>query len=160
MPKRKKMNWRKFVNKLLLVIGILSSCAVSYAQDHLLERNFQRKTYDFPLREVSIIVTEDGYYPNKIVAFKGEKIHFFITSTTAKNQCFILQKHEVFVSAEKGAVNEAEITVTQPGRFKFYCPSSKFTGHLTVFEKFAAEEEINRTIASEKPNYWLPRDYD
>jgi plastocyanin domain-containing protein len=148
------------VKNLLVVFSILSICNMAFAQDHLLERNFKKKTYDFPLREVSIIVTDDGYYPNKIVAFQGERIHFFITSASAKNQCFILQKHEVFVSAEKGTINEAEIIADQAGRFKFYCPSSKFTGHLTVFEKFAAEEEINRSIASEKPKYWLPRDYD
>lgn len=148
------------MKRLLLVISFLSFCSISNAQDHLLEKNFKKKIYDAPLREVSVIVSDDGYYPNKIVAFQGEKIHFYITSTSKKNQCFILQKHEVFVSAEKGMVNEAEIVADQAGRFKFYCPSSKFTGHLTVFEKYAAEDEIKRSIASEKPKYWLPRDYD
>ncbi len=146
------------MKKLLFVFFILSQIAV--AQDKLLEKNFKKKTYEFPLREVSIIVSEDGFFPNKIMAFQGERIHFYITSTSKKAQCFVLQKHEVFVSAEKGSVNEAEIIVDRAGRFKFYCPSAKYEGHLTVFEKYAPEEEIQRSIASEKPNYWLPRDYD
>lgn len=117
-----------------------------------------------PLREISVIVTDDGFYPNKIMAFQGEKVRFYITSTSKKSQCFVLQKHEIFVAAEKGVVNEAEVIVDHPGRFRFYCPSSKFNGHFTVFEKFSSEQEQARGVASESEEgqvkHWIPRDYD
>ncbi len=122
---------------------------------------FKEKSFKRPTREVSIIITEDGFYPNKVMAFQGEKVRFFVTSTVDDSQCFLLQKHEVFLSAEKGKVNEGETLLDHAGRFKFYCPSSKFEGYLTVFEKFKAEAKQKRDIASDsKPNYWLPRDYD
>jgi len=136
---------------LLLLISISA-----YSDDYFKKKNFKRS-----LREVSVILTKDGFYPNKIVAFQGEKLRFFITSTNDTPQCLVLQKHELFLSAEKGKVNEGEIVVDNPGRYRFYCPSSKFEGHLNVIEKFKAhEEKPSREIASEKPNYWLPRNYD
>lgn len=138
--------------KTLLLITFLIPSA--FAKD------FGEKTFDKPVREISVIVTDDGFYPNKMMAFEGERIKFFITSTSKKSQCFVLQKHEVFVAADKGMVNESEVVVENAGKFKFYCPSFPHHGHLTVFEKFAAEEKENREPASEKPKYWLPRDYD
>ena len=121
---------------------------------------FEEKNYKTPVREVSIIATDDGYYPNKVMAFTGEKIKFFITSTSGAKQCFLLQRHEVFVAAEKGKIHEAHVQLDIPGRFKFYCPSTDFKGHLTVIEKFKNEGQGSREPASVKPKYWTPRDYD
>ncbi len=149
-----------------VILGVFFLSASSYGQDdHLVETNFKKKVFKNPLREISVIVTDDGFYPNKIMAFKGDKVRFYITSTSKKNHlCFVLHKHEVFVSAEKGKVNEVEVLIENPGRYKFYCPSTKYVGYLTVFEKFSEEEDQKRSIASEvgsgKPNYWIPRDYD
>ena len=143
--------------KLLFLFTIVL-CLESQAAE--LNQNFKKRTFENPLREVSVIVGDDGFYPSTIVAFEGEKIHFFITSSTKKNQCFVLQKHEVFVSAEFGRINETEVVLEHAGRYKFYCPSHKFEGFLTVLSKDKPEEQISRTVASEKPNYWTPRDYD
>lgn len=137
--------------KTLILVSMIFSASI-FAQV------YEKKVYKRPLREVSIIVTDDGFYPNKVVAFQGEKLHFFVTSTANAPQCFLLQNHEIFLSAEKGKVNEGDILVDKPGRYRFYCPSTKFEGHLTVIEKF--KDEPKRDIASEKPKYWLPRDYD
>lgn len=127
-----------------------------WAQDQ-----FSKKLYKNPVRELSIIVTDDGFFPSRIMAFKGERVKFFITSTSKKKQCFILQKHDVFLSVENGQVNEGSVLLDHAGRFKFYCPASEVKGYLTVFEKSNIESEQSaRTPASTKPNYWLPRDYD
>ncbi len=134
------------------------SISLVYADDL-----FEKKEFERPLREVSIIVTDTGYYPNKIMAFKGERVRFFVTATGEKSKCFILQKHELFLSADQGRVNEGEVDADKPGRFKFFCPSTKHEGYLTVYEKFKEEvkpEKVKRDVASEKPNYWLPRNYD
>lgn len=143
--------------KLILLFTVLVSFE-SMATE--LNQNFKKRKYDKPLREVSVIVGDDGFYPNKIVAYEGERIHFFITSSTKKSQCFVLQKHEVFVSAEFGTINETDVVLEHPGRYKFYCPSHKFEGFLTVLSKDKPQDEISRTVASEKPKYWTPRDYD
>ena len=126
----------------------------------VIAKDFGEKTFKTPVREVSVIVTEDGFYPNQMMAFEGEKLRFYITSTAKNSQCFVLQKHEVFVAADKGAVNEAEVIVENAGKFKFYCPSFKYEGTLTVFEKFNSDEEVRKPASEEKPKYWLPRDYD
>ncbi len=141
---------------LFLVVGF------AFAGPNLIENDFKAKTFKRPLREISVIVTEDGFFPNKIMAFEGEQVRFYITSTTDKKDCFLLQKHDVFLSAEKGKINEALIEVDGAGRFKFYCPATKHSGFFTVFEKDTPKEEVKRSIASEdeKPKYWIPRDYD
>lgn len=124
--------------------------------------DFEEKYYERPVREVSLIVTDSGFYPDQLVAHEGEKLKFFVTSTSKKSQCLVLQKHELFMAAEKGSVNEGEVVAEYPGKFKFYCPSFGHEGWLTVVGKNKAQD-LNRKPASaeeEKPKYWIPRDYD
>jgi plastocyanin len=118
------------------------------------------KYYKKPLREFSIILTDEGYYPNRLVTHAGDKVRFFVTSTSSKSECLIVQDHKIFLSANKGEVSEGETTFNEAGKYKFYCPSSKHKGFITVLEKEDNVEEQTRKVASDKPNYWLPRDYD
>ena len=123
--------------------------------------DFEEKYYERPVREVSIIVSETGFFPDQMLAFEGEKLKFFVTSTSKKSQCMVLQKHELFVAAEKGIVNEAEVTVEHPGKFRFYCPSFGHEGWLTVVKKGNTSQEVRKPASEdEKPKYWTPRDYD
>jgi len=146
---------------LKVLILFLTVASLASAGDVPLGKKFRGKVFKNPLREISIIVTDDGFYPNKIMAHEGEVLRFFVTSTSKKAQCFVLQKHDVFIAAETGVINEIEIEIKKPGRFKFYCPSSKFLGYLTVIEKSLEDtEQARRDIASKKHNYWMPRDYD
>ncbi len=128
---------------------------------------FDAQKHKKPMREVAIIASDDGYFPNKISAFVGEKIRLLVTSSSDKKQCLILEKHEVFLPAEKGKIADKLIVLDSPGRYKIYCPATDFVGHLTVLEKpgkKAKTQIIERTIASEPeqrvPHYWIPRDYD
>jgi hypothetical protein len=132
-----------------------------FADSSKLGSNFKAKSYKAPLREISVIATDDGYFPNKLMAFVGEQVRLYITSSSNKKDCLILQQHEVFLSAQKGVVNETLFILDKPGRYRFYCPSSKNEGHLTVIKKDSVKETV-RSIAGEKlkPTYWTPRDYD
>jgi hypothetical protein len=144
------------VNRFILIIISILISSNAWTQDQ-----FKKKLYKNPVRELSIIVTDDGFFPSRIMAFQGERVKFFITSTSKKKQCFILQKHDVFLAVENGQVNEGSVLLDHAGRFKFYCPASEVKGFLTVFEKSNKDsEEGVRAPASTKPNYWLPRDYD
>ena len=58
------------------------------------------------MREVSIIVTKEGYYPKSVSVFEGEKIRFFVTSTVEDPGCVIVESHKVFLAATKGKVTE------------------------------------------------------
>jgi hypothetical protein len=107
-----------------------------------------------PQREISIIVTKEGYYPKNLVAFKGEKVKFYVTSTTEDPDCFIIQGHKVFLAAQKGKITETDIVMEHSGEFSFYCPSSKNSGKLTILNK----KNDGRNIASEGP--WMPKDHE
>ena len=106
-----------------------------------------------PTREISIIVTKEGYYPKSISVFEGEKIKFYVTSTVEDPNCLIVESHKVFLAANKGKVTEAEAVFDKPGEFAFYCPSSKNDGKVVVMKKSVPKREI----ASEKQ--WTPREY-
>lgn len=121
---------------------------------------FKSKEFETPVREYSVIATKSGYFPDKLFAYVGETARFFVTSTDATPQCFLLKDHKVFLAAEKGKMEEGQVQFKYPGRFEFYCPSTKFKGHITVVERPRPEKAVKRELASEKKTYWTPRDYD
>jgi plastocyanin len=147
---------KNFISLLFLFVFPISLIA----ENALAKDKDQVKYFKKPLREFSIILTDEGYYPNRLVAHAGDKVRFFVTSTSNKPECFIVQDHKVFLSAKKGEVSEGETVFNAAGKYKFYCPSSKHKGFITVLEKDDDVEEQTRKVASDKPNYWLPRDYD
>lgn len=110
-----------------------------------------------PTREVSVIVTKEGYYPKTLSVFEGEKIKFYVTSTVEEPDCLIVESHKVFMAANKGKVTEAEAVFDKAGEFAFYCPSSKNDGKIVVLKKSMPKREV----ASEKNEgmLWTPKEY-
>lgn len=111
-----------------------------------------------PLREVSVIVTKEGYYPKSLSVFEGEKVKFYVTSTVEEPNCLIVESHKVFMAANKGKVTEAEAVFDKAGEFAFYCPSSKNDGKIVVLKKAVPK----RDVASERKtegNLWTPKEY-
>ena len=47
-----------------------------------------------PTREISIIVTKEGYYPKSLSVFEGEKVKFYVTSTLDEPHCMIVEGPE------------------------------------------------------------------
>ncbi len=115
-----------------------------------------------PTRELSVILTAEGYYPKNLTVFEGEKVKFYLTSTVEGPGCMIVQGHEVFMAANKGKVTEAEVMFDKAGSFSFYCPSNrKNDGKLTVMKKLVPKD-TKRGIASERPTdpaVWTPKEY-
>ena len=112
-----------------------------------------------PSREVSVIVTNEGYYPKNLTVFEGEKVKFYVTSTIEDPDCLLVQGHKIFLAANKGKISEAETTFDTAGTFSFYCPSSKHDGKITVIKK--AEKRAVRGLASQNdPEVWTPKDYE
>jgi hypothetical protein len=111
-----------------------------------------------PRREISVIVTKEGYYPKSLSIFEGEKIKFYVTSTIEAPSCLIVESHKVFMAANKGKVSEAEAYFDKAGEYAFYCPSSKNDGKIIVLKKASPV----RTIATEKSQdsmLWTPKEY-
>lgn len=144
---------------LLTIFTIFSSSSI-FALDYADEgsKEDQKVWYKNPKREVSVILTDEGYFPENIVVFKNEKVNFFITSTSEEMGCFIVDKHQVFVGAKKGKITKAEATFSNVGKYKVYCPTSKHAGQITVLEK--KSEKPKREVASSKVSReWMPKEY-
>lgn len=109
-----------------------------------------------PTREISVILTQEGYYPKSLAVFEGEKVKFYVTSTVEKPGCLIVESHKVFMAATKGKITESEVVFDKAGEFAFYCPSSKSDGKIVVLKKSLPNK---REVASDRKEYWTPREY-
>jgi len=147
---------------LITFTGITLQVALAQVYDH---HSF--KKFKAPQRDFSIIVSNEGYYPDRMIVFEGEKVRFFVTSTTTDSKCFILENHEVFLPANKGRVSEAEVVLDKAGEYSFYCPSFAHRGKLVVLgerERAQSVVKINRDPASstslrQNEQGWVPREY-
>jgi len=88
--------------------------------------------YKHLVRKLSVIASETGYYPKKIIAFQGEELNLFITSTTEKPSCLILPEKNIFLSAKKGEISEKKIIFKHAGVYKFNCPSGQISGEFII----------------------------
>ncbi len=104
-------------------------------------------------RDMAIIATDEGFYPEKIVVFEGERVRFNFTSlsTSKEMSCLYLREFDLYLGAEKGALSFGEATFRRPGRYKFYCPQNDHYGIITV----VTDDE---SFFKSKKGYWVPRD--
>ena len=130
-----------------------------------LESQFaQEKKYDVPVREVSLITTPEGYFPEVFSVFAGEKVKFFLTNTGDTPSCLMLPEKELFLSAQRGKVSEGSAFFPKTGVYKFYCPTGKIKGRITVIPRPKTEEELEaeRKLASERTKnrvrVWYPKE--
>lgn len=128
-----------------------------------LEDSYYAKKTKFavPVREVSIIATDEGFYPRRISVFKGEKLKIFLTGKDKNPSCLTIPDKDLFMSANVGEITEGSAFFKKAGVYKFYCPTGKIEGRITVLEKPNKEEKVKRKIASEskKNRVWTPREY-
>ena len=115
--------------------------------------------FSSPLREISIIATDYGYFPSEFSVFEGERVKFFVTGASATPSCFILKDHGLFLGASRGKITEGETKFPRVGKFQFYCPTGKIEGNITVLKR---QSEKERMIAAEKEKRrkqaWYPKD--
>lgn len=125
----------------------------------LQETYFLDKTLDVPYREQAVIVGKEGFYPNRIIVYKGEKVRFFVTSVGVDSACFNIPDKSVFSSPVKDKIAEAEVYFDKVGVFQFNCPNNTFTGRVMVLEKGSDREESKRRgLASDTVKIWRPKD--
>lgn len=126
---------------------------------------FAEKSFERPVREVAIILTNEGFYPETLFAYKGERVRFYLTSISQKPKCFMMQDHNVFLSVKKGEVTEAQVDFDREEKVRFHCPSDRMEGVISVYEHpRELEGRRRREIASEskkqvlRPKAWMPKD--
>lgn len=146
--------------KKLTHIGLITLMSVFYRPAWALQETyFLATTQDVPYREVAIIAGKEGFYPNRITLYKGEKVRFFITSVGVESACFNIPDKNVFSSPVKDKIAEAEVYFDKVGIFQFNCPNNAFTGRVMVLEKGSDREEtLRRGLASDKVKIWMPKE--
>jgi plastocyanin len=152
--------------RMLFISLMIFSCLapLQYVELNALEYEFANaKKLDVPVRELAIIATEEGFYPEAFSIFAGEKIRFFLTTTSNTPSCLIIGEKELYLSATKGNVSEGTAYFEKAGNYKFYCPTNKIKGRLSVIKRPRTAEEIldarSRKIASEnKIKVWYPKE--
>lgn len=101
-------------------------------------------------REISIIATPVGFFPQKIVVHQGEFVRFYLTS--AKKDfvaCFKFENREdgPFIVADFGTMVETDYLFENAGKIVFHCPNMPMKGELTVLGK----------IENLPKNSWSPK---
>ena len=142
--------------KFIVILMSLLYTVTSFA---LNESYFKAKSYQSPSREHAIVITKEGYYPSHLSIFEGESLKLFLANNTKDPSCLFLPAKELFLSNSAYEMTEAKVTFEKPGEYKFYCPTGKIKGSITVLEKVSIEEKIDRSLASENRDkrFWVPR---
>lgn len=133
------------------LIPLMLLALASFAEEE------KKPVTEVPTREVSIIVTKEGYYPKSVSVFEGEKIKFFVTSTVEDPGCVIVEAHKVFLAANKGKLTEGEAVFDKAGEYSFYCPGSKNDGKVVVIKKVAPKREV--ASENKESMVWTPKEY-
>lgn len=125
-----------------------------------LEESYNKeRTLDVPYREQAIIVSKDGFFPNRLVVFKGEKVRFFVTAVGVDSACFNIPDKNVYTSATTQKITEAETFFDKVGVYQFNCPNNTFTGRVMVLEKASDRDEtLRRGLASDTVKIWKPKE--
>ena len=139
---------------LILFLQTLASSAWGIEESYNKERKL-----DVPYREQAIIITKEGFYPNRLIVYKGEKVRFFVTAVGVDSACFNIPDKNVFSTAVPAKVTEAETFFDKAGTYQFNCPNNTFTGRVMVLEKASdREESARRGLASDVVKVWKPKD--
>ncbi len=141
-------------------MAIITMMAVFYQSAWALQETyFLDRTLDVPYREVAILIGKEGFYPNRVTLYKGEKVRFFISSVGVDSACFNIPDKNVFSSPGKDKIAEAEVYFDKVGVFQFNCPNNTFTGRVMVLEKYSDREESRRRgLASDTVKIWRPKE--
>ena len=142
----------------ILVHFIMGSYSRAQDFDYAEEANntLNAKSFSHPVREHSIIVTKEGYYPQRISIFEGEILKIYLTAATDQASCLVLTEKNLFMAANKGTISEKEVIFDKAGEYKFYCPQEKISGSIHVHKNLKGK----RNIASEnKSKIWRPKDF-
>jgi hypothetical protein len=125
-----------------------------------LEESYNKeKTLDVPYREQAIIISKEGFYPNRLIAFKGEKVRFFITSVGVESACFNIPDKNIYTTANPSKITESETFFDKVGVYQFNCPNNTFSGRIMILEKPADKEErMRRGLASDTVKIWMPKE--
>lgn len=96
-------------------------------------------------QEVSLIVSDSGYYPSRIFVTPNIPVKMYMSTTSKSTLCFMIDNWGVKKGVTPGKVEEIMFIPERPGNYRFYCPVKGIEGTLTVREP---QTEQSRNVAS------------
>ena len=148
-----------FIKLRQIFILIFSTLVCSRAVFALEDSYNKDKSLDVPYREQAVIITKEGFYPNRLIVFKGEKVRFFVTAVGTDSACFNIPDKNIYTTANQAKIVEAETFFDKVGVFQFNCPNNTFSGRVMVLEKPSDREESQRRgLASDTVKIWKPKE--
>lgn len=91
--------------------------------------------FKHPTRSFSVIVGPEGYLPNTIIGFAGEKMTLYFTSLIGQESCFVLPSKDIYLGIKKSNLSKIKIRFKNPGTYNFYCPAQDYTGQFLIYSK-------------------------
>ena len=88
----------------------------------------------YGVQEFGIIVTDKGYFPNKVIVRRNIPVNLYLTATDSQNLCFVMKQGEYNFHRGVGQkkVEKISFKPTEPGAVDFHCPIHNIKGSLIV----------------------------
>ncbi len=99
-------------------------------------------------QEVSVIVSDHGYFPNRIFVTQNIPVRVYLTTPSKSTLCFMIDNWSVKKGITPGKVEEVNFVPDRAGNYRFYCPVKSIEGTLTVREAPAPGGEPARNVAA------------
>lgn len=90
------------------------------------------EVYKYGVQEFSIIATETGYFPNKVIVRKNIPVRLTLTSASSTAYCFVLDEFSVRKGVPNQEVVEVRFLPTKASTYRFYCPKKEIEGQIVV----------------------------
>ena len=75
-----------------------------------------------------MVLSPEGFVPDQLALFEGERLRLFLATTESREGCLIIPEFGVFLGVLPGSISSAEIVFERAGRFRYHCPGKGRSG--------------------------------
>lgn len=101
------------------------------------------------IQEVSIIVSDYGYFPSKIFVTQNIPVKLYLSTPSSGTLCFIVDVWGLRKGIAPGKVEEVVFIPEQAGEFRFYCPVKSIEGRIAVRESAISGRTVRGLASTE-----------
>jgi plastocyanin domain-containing protein len=84
------------------------------------------------VQEFSLIATDTGYLPSRLIVRRNIPVRLFLTSGSSRTLCFVMDDFSLRRGVSPQQVEEIRFLPTRSGQYKFYCPVNEIQGSVVV----------------------------
>jgi plastocyanin domain-containing protein len=84
------------------------------------------------VQEFSLVATDTGFLPSKILVRKNIPVRLFLTSASPQTLCFVMDDFSIKKNMVPQRVDEVRFLPDRAGQYKFYCPIKEIQGTVVV----------------------------